>query len=301
MKPGNFSSVYQYMLDGWCVTSNFGIVKGGRILIAWLPQFFQVDVITIDAQYIHCQVHNFAHKHKFYCTVVYGVNEVKGRADLWKGLTEIGKTMSDPWLISGDFNSPLFFEDRIGRVISHLEIEDFRQCVDACELKDMPQTGCRYTWNNKQDGDHRVYTKIERTMVNEEWSASCPLGSVHYAPEGRFDHSPAIVKLSSTSHYKKRSFQFVDVWCSHGNFQMVVRQGWNIAVKGCTMFQVMQKLRLLKKGLKLLHKDRFSDLEIRFLEAQGKVQDIQRQLQQDINSNAVEQERIAIENLAWHS
>lgn len=34
IKSHNFSSIYSRMFQGWCVSSNFSLVKGGRILVA---------------------------------------------------------------------------------------------------------------------------------------------------------------------------------------------------------------------------------------------------------------------------
>lgn len=40
-------------------------------------------------------------------------------------MKEISENMNMPWIISGDFNIPLNFVDRMGRHVSHNE-------VDAC-------------------------------------------------------------------------------------------------------------------------------------------------------------------------
>lgn len=58
------------------------MVKGDRILIAWLSDFFQVIVLTTNAQYIHVGVKNITLNRQFQCTIVYGMNDANSRVEL---------------------------------------------------------------------------------------------------------------------------------------------------------------------------------------------------------------------------
>ena len=129
LKAGRFAEVQRTMLQLWCITTNFSRIKGGRILVAWLQDFFEVDVVCTENQFIHMKVLNKAVNQMFEMTVVYGSNDSKERIKLWQGLKQIGRDCKGPWLITCDFNAPLCYEDRIGRAISHTEIKDFEDCV----------------------------------------------------------------------------------------------------------------------------------------------------------------------------
>lgn len=69
------------------------------------------------------------------------------------------------WLIRGDLNNIMNFDERVGAPIISTEIRDFRECVWYCQLSYMKQKGCFFTWNNKQKGRDRVFTKIDRCCV----------------------------------------------------------------------------------------------------------------------------------------
>lgn len=55
---------------------------------------------------------------QFALTVVYAANDPAMRNDLWLDLASIAATTSLSWVVSGDFNNPLFLKDRIGSLVS---------------------------------------------------------------------------------------------------------------------------------------------------------------------------------------
>lgn len=59
------------------------------------------------------------------------------------------------------------------------KIRDFKNYVGSCGLQDLDSTGAYYTWNNKQPGENRVYSKIDRVLVNEDRRSMLPASKVH--------------------------------------------------------------------------------------------------------------------------
>lgn len=79
-----------------------------------------------------------------------------------------------PWLIVGDFNSILKAEDRIGyNVVSYGEVVDFKECVEQCDLLEMPKNGSKYTLNDRRDV--RINSKIDWVFINRNWLDNMPL------------------------------------------------------------------------------------------------------------------------------
>lgn len=189
---------------------------------------------------------------------------------------------NDSWMIAGHFNCPLNFEDRIGRPIRHGEIDSFRDFLNHCGLKDMSKIGCFFTWSNKQGGDHKVMSKIDRVLVNKEWMVQFPTSYSHFKPEGWLDHCPAITYLFEQDRRRSSSFKFYDMWGSHPQFQDIVKEVWSTNIRGCRMFQVVQKLKLLKHRLKALHRAHYSAIETRFLQLKSELDQIQVQVHQAV-------------------
>lgn len=71
----------------------------------------------------------------------------------------------------------------------------FRRCVTHCGLDDIKANGCFYTWNNKQQGSDRVFSKLDRVMGNEKWRDKFNTAQAMFMNEGIFDHTPALVRV----------------------------------------------------------------------------------------------------------
>ena len=68
-------------------------------------------------------------------------------------------------LCGGDFNTILLSDDRLyGIPVSQSEVKDFTDCMQNNELFGVNTTGNYYTWCNNQDGEDRIYSKIDRMI-----------------------------------------------------------------------------------------------------------------------------------------
>ncbi|XP_062089601.1 uncharacterized protein LOC133796135 [Humulus lupulus] len=141
----------------------------GRILLIWKGYWVKVDILVDHVQFIHCTVLIWAIGLSFCFTVVYSLNQLDLRKDLWSELASVSLPVK-PWLVLGDFNSVFDVEDRIGgKAISPKEVEDARNWLDLGIVEEMKLLGSYYTWSNNQDGNNRIFSKIDRVFVNEDW------------------------------------------------------------------------------------------------------------------------------------
>lgn len=112
----------------------------------------------------------------------------------------------------GDFNCILNSNERIGRAAIVREMREFRQCIDQCELQELKSSGAFYTWNSKQQGTDRVYSRIDIVLTNIDWLTQLPASEVHFMNEGLYDHCPAIIKWDKGSQNNTRSFKYFNIW-----------------------------------------------------------------------------------------
>ncbi|KAL0293707.1 UNVERIFIED_CONTAM: hypothetical protein Sradi_6922500 [Sesamum radiatum] len=95
------------MLPQWMFYVDYG-GPGNRVWLAWDPSFVDVNVVETGAQFMHCSVFIRSLHSSVFITVVYGVNDVIGRRELWMDITRISAEVTDsPWLVGGDFNTVL--------------------------------------------------------------------------------------------------------------------------------------------------------------------------------------------------
>ncbi|XP_074301287.1 uncharacterized protein LOC141632661 [Silene latifolia] len=205
---------------------------------------------------------------QFHCTMVYAFNDTIARKDLWSDVSTYSANITGPWLLCGDCNCVLTPTEILGGQTTIEEMEDFQACVDHCALLDSPATGSFYTWNKKQDPSTRVYSRLDRVLVNQEWLQARPDAYANFFNEGYFDHSPCIIQDSTTSFAGRKSFKFFNMWSKVPEFLPCVQHIWNTKWQGTKMFQVgtkmfqvVMKLNSLKQPLKNLNKYLFADIE----------------------------------------
>ncbi|KAL9233090.1 hypothetical protein vseg_008128 [Gypsophila vaccaria] len=275
----NAMAPVQSKFKQWCVSTNNGYHKGGRIWIVWKPQVYRVQFLEYNAQYIHMKIESLMRRQSFYYTVIYAFNNAQDRLPLWHQLRRLAAMISGPWAIGGDFNCILYANEKVGGNLP-LGVEQFRSCLTDCGMLDAPSVGAFYTWNNRQQATDRVFSKLDRLLVNKEWSDCFPSAFAHFLPEGISDHSPCLVQFSVQEHSKK-SFKYYNMWGRADNFLSVVSRTWNCDIQGHPMFRIANKLKNLKKPLKELNRTTFSNIEVQATEMELKIQKLQEQLGQD--------------------
>ncbi|XP_074318700.1 uncharacterized protein LOC141655522 [Silene latifolia] len=209
-------------------------------------------------------------------------------------LQRLKQSLVDPWIIMGDFNNVLHSDERIGSPITQAEVQGFQECVDDCGLYDVVTSGTFFTWNNKQEGVARVFSRIDRVMVNDQWILQGPSGTVTFLPEGLYDHSPCLMELWHSFPRQKSRFMYFNMWGKDDQFLSIVQQVWGTSISGCLSYQVARKLKLLKGPLKKLNREGYGDIVTSAQVAKMFLEDIQGKLHQDpTNFLLMAEERIA--------
>ena len=108
---------------------------------------------------------------------MYGLNDAKDKDELWKTIIKISGAIRGAWFIGGDFNNVLHMNERGGSAITLEEIAGFRNCVIDSGLEDHKSSGPFFTWSNKQEGEDRVFSKIDRVLANLFGGCCCSLSS----------------------------------------------------------------------------------------------------------------------------
>ncbi|XP_074288364.1 uncharacterized protein LOC141613524 [Silene latifolia] len=147
----------------WAICTNTSLHKGGRIWLIWDTKVYEVTVYDVTIQCIHSKVVDKARKTVFWFTVVYGLNQLNERDDLWNSLRSYHGRVNGPWLVGGDFNSVMASDERIGSApVTNAETRPMLQTMQDCNLVDLSAQGAFYTWSNKHEKETRVYSRIDR-------------------------------------------------------------------------------------------------------------------------------------------
>ncbi|XP_074277141.1 uncharacterized protein LOC141600791 [Silene latifolia] len=191
--------------------------------------------------------------------LVYGSNCPVKRRTLWDSLTDMAPLVG-PWVVMGDFNIVRYSHEKIGNLPAHLpDMIDFNNCLSSCGLDDIQGTGNDFTWFNKQDPSTRVYSKLDKILVNGDWLLTFTQTAAQFLSPGISDHCPALLTFPGDPAPKKQ-FKFLDCWIDHPDFHHQVAAAWTSRVTGNSMFRFMAKLKNTRGCLKQLHAAHFSSI-----------------------------------------
>ncbi|XP_074274081.1 uncharacterized protein LOC141597513 [Silene latifolia] len=222
VKPGSLNKVTNNVCYGWDFVTNTMLHSGGRIWILWKNNKVDVEVLEMADQFIHVKIKVLLTGHSFIATFVYAYNKIEDRVPLWNAL--LRNRVTGPWIVLGDFNNVMFSNERLGGIVKDDEMFPFQSTVNNCDLHDMKTTGAFFTWNNKQPSATRVFSRIDRVLINGDWLNLWPDWVAHFQPEGEFDHCPCVVFCGEMPKGKKRPFKFFNMWTKVEEYNVLVAQ-----------------------------------------------------------------------------
>lgn len=179
----------------------------------------------------------------------------------------------------GDFNTTVQFGERIKNGVPILEEnDDLADTMEQCQLTDASYNGVFLTWCNKQEGEARMYAKLDRIIVNNAWLQEFNWSSALFLNLGISDHAPGVLFTGSSCKRQQRRFKFCNFWVNGPQYPVIVRETWETFFSGIPMYKIVQKLKLLKLKLKYLHKSNYRNLVGRLNKAKSKLDEVQTRL-----------------------
>ncbi|XP_062116903.1 uncharacterized protein LOC133830841 [Humulus lupulus] len=281
VKNKSMGDLYMSLFPGWCFTNNNPWLDKGRIIIAWNPSIFSLDIRKCTSQLIHCIAQTCQNSKEFHITFVYGFNEVRGREALWLDLKDLKSNIDEPWMIVGDFNEILNYDERAGSKNHKKPSESFKECVMYCQMEDLKFSGSFFTWNNKQKPEERIFSKIDHALVNLKWTDSFSNSEVVFLPEGEFDHCPILISFYQDVSTGKKPFRYFSMWKTAQSYKAEVGQSWQTPIAGTLMYQLVGRLKRLKSVFRAINREGFNEIHKVVIQAKQEMLDIQEDLNKD--------------------
>ncbi|GFZ07108.1 hypothetical protein Acr_19g0000450 [Actinidia rufa] len=238
LKHQRTRDVVKHNFRRWATWDNFQQQPNGKIMIIWKADKVDLQILECSEQVIHCLAICKLTNSKFSISFVYAFNTIVGRRPLWDNLDRFNDTLTDPWLVLGDFNNVLKTEERSnGQQVTPYEIRDFQQCCNKLGLVDTVYSGALLTWTNNS-----TWCKLDRAMINNRWIADGLMAHAHFGfPWKLSDHSPCVVSLFDNSMQGVKPFKFFNMWSLHDDFQRIVGEGWSNRIHGSAMFRLTSR------------------------------------------------------------
>ncbi|CAH9093976.1 unnamed protein product, partial [Cuscuta europaea] len=257
MSTSNFEKLKENRWPLWSSITNFDTIDGGRMALMWNTNYVDIDVLEIDKQHIHCKCVCKTTQLNFMVTFVYALYSVGVRRTLWDHVTNLGSTISSPWLVMGDFNCVSSPSERIGPTPpSAYYLQDLVDFKLNANLVDTPSTGEFFTWNRGS-----LWAKLDRVLMNSFWNTNGITCKTHFHDmEVECDHVAPLVTFGHNPPLGSKPFKFFNMWLKHESFPSILHENWFMYVMGNAQFWLVKKLQALKKPLKELNKNAFDHI-----------------------------------------
>ncbi|XP_074306336.1 uncharacterized protein LOC141641578 [Silene latifolia] len=206
---------HSFLENLYNVTPKVGIGTNGSALSLLVDNF------------IHLEVTDLGNHYHFWLTMVYAFNGVMDKKPLWDRLCSLKTGISGAWVICGDFNTVLTPVERLGGASTAEEMDYFNACIDECEVGDCPASDSLYTWCNKYEAATRVYSRLDRVLINHQWLNDNSQAYAHFYNARLFDHTPSVVQSKQSFDKKRRSFKYYNMWSQSPAFKPCVQQHWS--------------------------------------------------------------------------
>ncbi|XP_056161117.1 uncharacterized protein LOC115676822 [Syzygium oleosum] len=206
-----------------------------------------MDVRSESSQAIHLHMCLLAMNKSFHVSIIYGEHTFTARRSLWTDLVQTNMVVSnEPWLVAGDFNAIRDHSDRMGNSNEWIPaFDELALCLDQAGLDDLKYVGHRFTWSTSS-GASRKQRKIDRVLVNDQWTSTFSYSEATFLAPGVSDDTPMIVRIMLPSPFRK-PFKFFNCWVSHPSFLPIVTQTWGSRITGTHMDPLNLSLAALEK------------------------------------------------------
>ncbi|XP_070009705.1 uncharacterized protein [Nicotiana sylvestris] len=162
---------------------------------AFIDEVFEVTVMYNMVEQLTLRLFHTESHVEFVLTLIYAKCDAIEMIELWDSLYEMARDMDAPWLVGGDFNVIWDEEEKFGGLpVSLNEIDDFRHCVNTCNIFDLGFKGSIFTWWNGRAEEDCIFKRLDRCLANVEFQQTFPGIEVQHLSKTGYDHSPMYLK-----------------------------------------------------------------------------------------------------------
>lgn len=153
----------------------------------------------------------------------------------------------------GDFNEVLKIGERARqtRIIGSME---FKARIDQMGLMDVNLSQGKFTW--RIDSSR---TRIDRTLIDQEWSIKFPDLKLVRGKHQFSDHNPLILQATKSNDWGPKPFKVYSMWFNNPEFKTMLKEEW----KALCRILVHRKLKALILLVKSQSKERYGNLDLR--------------------------------------
>ena len=214
------------LLNGLIVPS---VGRSGGLVMLW-SRDIKVEIQGYSRNHIDTVVTDLDSNFKWHITGFYRNSETHCRKESWDLLRSLNQKYQFPWLCFGDFNEMVSVEEKFGGVQrSQRQMGDFRNAIHQCGFKDLGFIGPEFTWCNMQEGENRMYLRLDRAFATPDWIDHFKEVKVHHLVGSTSDHCALLITDAKVvqKFSNRRRFQFEAMWTRRDDCKDIIQEVWN--------------------------------------------------------------------------
>ncbi|XP_074270702.1 uncharacterized protein LOC141594592 [Silene latifolia] len=219
-------------LDGYFGIEVDSVGRSGGLAMLWRKD---VDCSFLSASVHHMDFSVKSSEGEWRITGFYGWPTVSDRHLSWELLRLLSRQSQLPWVCLGDFNEILYSTEMIGGNRPQRQMNNFRDAIDDCGLRDVPWEGYNFSFDNGQAGDANRQCMLDRALCTAAWTDLFPFARLFYLAREWSDHAPIKLVLNrrDIEYPRPRKFRFEQIWvgaegCNDAVDRGVERGGGNL-------------------------------------------------------------------------
>jgi hypothetical protein len=264
--------------------------RSGGLALFW-KKFVNVEIFNYSRFHIQALVKDDDGNAFWKLTGFYGHPSRDKRRDSWSLLKFLKYCPSLPWCCFGDFNEIVEQREKEGRgPRSETQMASFREALEDCGLSDLDYVGPKFTWSNRQEGDHFIQERLDQALGDREWCRLFPFAKVFVLEAICSDHNPILVifKEHQGSRLGKKGggFKFEAAWIRDVEYQNLIQNAWKQdRQEGATIRGIQYRLSSCQRELKRWSGSKSGKLNVLLKKKREQLRDIQ----QRCNSSSLEE------------
>ena len=121
-------------------------------------------------------------------------------------------------------------EEKLGGVQRfQKQMDEFREAIHHCRFKDLGYCGPEFTWCNMQEGESRLYLRLDRALATPEWVDHYKDIKVQHLVESTSDHCALLIYDDTVvqKHPNRCRFQFEAMWARREECKNIIQEVWD--------------------------------------------------------------------------
>ncbi|XP_021751245.1 uncharacterized protein LOC110716900 [Chenopodium quinoa] len=164
---------------------------------------------------------------------IYGWPEGENKHKTWNLMRNMRSSCEVPCLMFGDFNEIICMSEKKGGAVRRENgMNEFKDTIDDCFLRDLGYSGSPFTWQWGKSITTAVRERLDRLLGDTGWCELFPKAGVRHLARITSDHSPIILDTMPQRNEKKKKhmFRFEAMWLANDECKLVVRDAWTMGV-----------------------------------------------------------------------